>query len=200
LGMSTGPRPEDIAKSCNLIGVTADPPEHPERGQAVHTAYVVYLNALTAALAEQPVFVASLGLPTAPNEQVGWINDTTYGRPLRAYRAELEEQAAFVETALDRLHSAGACGAWLAAYADYPQTLWQRPPLDRAIRERTLGLVDANGREKPAARALQHFAAERRPIRAVAPPLEADPERYWREPRREFARLWDEFNTDTEPR
>jgi len=194
LTMSTGPRPEDIAKSCNLAGVATDPPERPERGQAVHTAYVAYMNALTAALAGRPVFVTSLGLPTAPNEQVGWINDTAYGRPLRAYRAELEEQAAFVETALERLHSAGARGAWLAAYADYPQPLWQMPPLDRAIRERTLGVVDADGREKPAADALRRFAARQPTIVDIAPPIAVDPERYWREPGREFERLWGEFS------
>ena len=77
--------------------------------------------------------------------------------------------------------------------ADYPAALWRMPPLDHAIRERTLGLVDASGREKPAARALQRFAAERRTVRVVAPPLDADPERYWRDPQREFERLWGEF-------
>jgi hypothetical protein len=194
LTTSTGPRPEDIAKSCNLIGVAADPPERTERGQTVHTAYVAYMNALTAALAERSVVVTSLGLPTAPNEQVGWINDTAYGRPQRGYRAELEEQAAFVETALDKLHSDGARGAWLAAYADYPQPLWQMPPLDRAIRERTLGIVDADGREKPAADALRRFAAQRPPRVDVAPPIAVDPERYWRDPQREFERLWGEFD------
>jgi hypothetical protein len=196
LTVSTGPRPEDIAKSCSLIGVTADPPELPKRGQPVHTAYVAFMQALTAALAEKPVFVTSLGLPTAPDGQASWISDTLYGQSLHAYQAELEEQAAFVETALDQVHRAGASGAWLAAYADYPAELWRIPPLDRAIRERTLGLVDASGREKPAAAALQRFAAERRAVRAIAPPLDADPERYWRDPQREFERLWGEFGAE----
>jgi hypothetical protein len=196
LTMSTGPRPEDIVKSCNFVGVTADPPERPQRGQAVHTAYVAYIYALTAALAAQPAFVTSLGLPTAPYEQVGWINDTAYGRPLRAYRAELEEQAVFVEAALGRLRGAGARGAWLAAYADYPQPLWRMPPLDRALRERTLGVVDAEGREKPAADALRRFAAQRPTVVDVAPPIAVDPERYWREPKRSFEELWREFDSD----
>src|SRR5262249_26219694 len=144
----------------------------------------------------------SLGLPTVPGtslggvegDRAGWIADSSYGRRLRAYRGDPEQQEIFIEATLDRLQRAGASGAWLAAYADYPQSLWQTPPLDRAIRERTLGVVDAAGREKPAAVALQRFAAERRPIRAVAPALDTDTERYWREPKREFERLWREFS------
>jgi hypothetical protein len=195
LTVSTGPRPEDIAKSCRLVGVTAEPPERPERGQPVHTAYVAFMQALTAALAGQPVIVTGLGLPTAPDGQASWISDNVYGRPLPAYRAELEQQTAFVETALDQLHRAGARGAWLASYSDYPPPLWQTPPLDRAIRERTLGVVDADGREKPAAHALRRFAAQRPTVVDVAPPIAVDPERYWRKPQQSFEELWREFNS-----
>ena len=56
--------------------------------------------------------------------------------------------------------------------------------------------MDASGREKPAAAALQRFAAERRPVLEVAPPLDVDPERYWRDPQREFEGLWDEFSAE----
>jgi hypothetical protein len=179
-----------------LVGVTADPPERPERGKPVHTAYVAFMQALTATLSEKPVIVTSLGLPTAPGGQARWIVDTVYGRSLYAYQVELEEQTAFVETALDQLHRAGASGAWLAAYADYPAALWRLPPLDRAIRERTLGLVDAAGREKPAANALRRFAAKRPMVVDVAPPIAVDPERYWREPKQSFEELWREFSSE----
>ncbi|HEU5098180.1 MAG TPA: hypothetical protein VFU22_03985 [Roseiflexaceae bacterium] len=201
-----GPRPEQIAATCDLLGVAADPPRPPENQQPNHGTYVAFLHALTASLGRRPALVTSLGLPTVPGadlgandaDRPGWIADSAYGRGLRVFRGEPEQQAILVETTLDRLQQAGASGAWLAAYADYPESLWRRPPLDRAIRERTLGLVDASGREKPAAAALQRFAAERRPIRDIAPPLDADPERYWREPKREFARLWGEFGGESD--
>jgi hypothetical protein len=196
LTTSTGPRPQDLAQSFGLVGVAADPPERPTQRQSSHTTYVAFMHALTAALAERLVIVSSLGLPTTLNGPAGWINDTAYGRSLQAYQAEPEEQVAFVEVALDRLHHDGARGAWLAAYADYPQPLWQMPPLDRAIRERTLGIVDADGREKPAARALRAFAAQRPTVVNVEPPIAVDPERYWREPKRSFEELWREFNSD----
>jgi hypothetical protein len=194
LTLGSGPRPEDIVRSCELLGVAADPPERPRASHPSHTAYVEYLHALTAALAGKPAIVTGLGLPTAPNGQPGWINDGIYGRTLHAYRAEAEEQAAFVEEALNGLHRAGAQGAWLAAYADYPQSLWPMPPLDRSRRERTLGIVDADGREKPAAVALRRFATQQPARRDVTPPIVVDPERYWRDPRRSFDELWSEFD------
>jgi hypothetical protein len=200
----TGPRPAQIAASCDMLGIAADPPHPPANVRPNHSAYVAFLHALTASLGETAALVTSLGLPTVPDaglggdasDQPGWIADNAYGRGLHVYRGEPEQQAIFVEATLDRLQRSGASGAWLAAYADYPAELWRTAPLDRAIRERTLGLVDASGREKPAGRALQRFAAERRPVRAVTPPLDADPERYWRDPQREFARLWGEFGAE----
>jgi hypothetical protein len=197
-----GPRPDHVAATCDLLGVAADPPEPPANERPNHSSYVAFLHALTAALGRRPALVAEFGLATAPEpgstgvegERPGWINDSAYGRGLRAYRGDAEQQSIFVESTLDRLHGAGATGAWLAAYADYPPALWREPPLDRAARERTLGLIDASGREKPAAAALRRFAAERREVVDVAPPIDADPERYWRDPKREFERLWREFS------
>jgi hypothetical protein len=192
-----GPRPSAVAETCDLLGVAADPPVPLASERPAHANYVAFLHALAASLGRRPALAASLGLPTTPAGRAGWVSDSAYGRPLRAYRGEEEEQSALVETALDALQRAGATGAWLAAYADYPAELWRVPPLDRAIRERTLGLVDAEGHEKPAAAALREFAAERRSVAEVAPPIDADPERYWRDPQREFERLWREFSSDS---
>ncbi len=204
LGLTAGPRPDQILDRCDLLGVVADPPQPPAGARANHSSFVAFLHALAAALAGRAPLVASMGLPTTPtaapgagpNDQPGWVADSAFGRPLRAYIGDQEQQAIFAETTLDRLQRDGAAGAWLAAYADYPVPLWHTPPLDRAIRERTLGLVDAEGREKLAAAAVQRFAAERRPVGPLAPPIEVDPERYWREPQRELARLWREFTSD----
>jgi hypothetical protein len=195
VAMRPGPRPEHLADTCDLIGVAADPPEAVQE-QPLHTSYVAYLHALTAALARKPTLVTSLALPTAPDGRADWIADSAYGRPTRAYLGDADEQASFVGTALDQLRRAGAPGAWLANYADYPTELWRRPPLDRVTRARSLGVVDAEGHEKPAAAVLRAFAAARHTVADVAPPLEVDPERYWRDPQRGFVELWHQFSSE----
>jgi hypothetical protein len=197
-GLTTrpGPRPEHLAETCDLLGVAADPPEPLADERASHSAYVAYLHALTAGLAGRPALVTSMALPTAPDGRAGWIADTAYGRPTHTYLSDAEEQAAFVGTALERLRRGGARGAWLTTYADYPPELWRVPPFDRVTRARSAGIVDASGVEKPAAAALRAFAAARHSVVEAAPLLEVDPERYWRDPRRGFAELWREFNTE----
>ncbi|HJZ46809.1 MAG TPA: hypothetical protein VKE41_06570, partial [Roseiflexaceae bacterium] len=132
LTLSAGPRPADIAESCDQVGVVADPPQPPISERPNHSAYVAFLHALTGWLSHKPALVTSLGLPTVPGtslggvegDRAGWIADSSYGRRLRAYRGDPEQQEIFIEATLDRLQRAGASGAWLAAYADYPQSLW----------------------------------------------------------------------------
>src|SRR5262249_27218402 len=137
-GLSTrpGPRPEHLAETCDLIGVAADPPEALPGERSLHDTYVAYLNTLTAPLSGKAAIVASLALPTAPDGHPGWIADSAYGRPTRAYLGNEEEQATFTGRALERLLRAGAHGAWLAAYTDYPPQLWRTPPFDRVTRAR----------------------------------------------------------------
>lgn len=196
LRLSAGPRPNDLAAACNQVGISADPPDPPSGERPNHARWVLFLHALAANLAEAPVTVTQLGMPTAPNDTPGWLSDQAFGRALRSYVATAEQQGMFAEQVLSGLQRDGAAGAWFAAYADYAPELWRQSPLDRSGRERTLGLVDVQGREKPAAAALRAFAAERRPVLATRPTLDVDPERYWRAPARELARLWREFIAD----
>lgn len=198
---TSGPRPEHIASTCDDIAVAADVPLPLPDLKPMDLDALEFLYTLTAGLAGRPVAVAGLGQPTAPDNRDTRVADSLYGRSISTYLASYEAQAEFVGQALERLWRAGAAGAWLAAYADYPPDEWRLPPLDRSIRSRTLGLVDAAGREKPVAAALREFAEQprgnRRPS-AIAPRSEAlgprlDSERYWRDPRRECERLWREW-------
>lgn len=193
-----GPRPDRLAAACDLLGVAADPLERMPGARPPYSAYVRFLHALAAELGRAPALATSLGMATAPDGRGGWAADESYGRSALSYWGHPDEQAEFVGAALAGLHRAGARGAWLAAYADYAPALWRIPPLDRAVRERTLGLVDAEGREKPAAAAVRAFAAGLRASGQAAPnsggpTLGVDPERYWRDPKRSFEALWREF-------
>src|SRR5262249_12898834 len=116
LTLPAGPRPNQVAATCGLLGIAADPPQPPASARPNHSAYVAFLHALAAALAETAALVTSMGLPTVPeaglggvaSDQPGWIADSAYGRGLQVYRGDMEQQAIFVEMTLDRLQRGGA--------------------------------------------------------------------------------------------
>lgn len=184
-------RPEQIADIAELVGVHTFPHEPLKVNDPRSPEVVLFLHRLVAALAQKPVVVANLGLATAPDNKARWVGDRAFGRVTRSYLAEEDQQAAFLEQALAALWRDGAAGVWLAAYADVPIDLWRIAPFDRFQRERTLGLVRADGREKPAADVVRRFAAQERSERSAPsqPQLPIDNELYWRDPAVEMQRL-----------
>jgi endo-1,4-beta-mannosidase len=94
----------------------------------------------------------------------------------------------------------GASGAYAWCYGDYDSRLFDRPPVATAIRERTFGLVRADGSEKPAAGVFRNFRKRRdtdarsgAPMRAkVAVPkvLDVTADEYYRAPGKHFSRLY----------
>ncbi|MDW8145531.1 MAG: hypothetical protein RMJ48_04410 [Roseiflexaceae bacterium] len=192
-----GPRPEHVAASCSLLGVTVDLPETSLEHQVRHTNPAAYLHVLAAGLAERRVVVLGVGMPTVTNgETAGWFTDDLYARTTLVYRSTAGEQAEFIHTALERLYDDGAAGVWLATYADFPEELWQAPPLDRTRSYRTMGLIDGLGREKSAVEAVRDFARRVRSASTLpAPPPAVNAERYWSDPERTFREWWREFNS-----
>lgn len=196
-------RPHHLAELCDSL-IVHTLPATPLRVTAPwHPAYVTFLHALTASLAGHqpapPIVMANLGLATRSGEMAGWVVDSAFGRSTYTYLADEEQQAAFVADSLTALYRAGVAGVWLAAYADAAPELWTTPPFDQSIRERSLGLVRADGREKPAAAALRDFAARLRqnaPGTPGAPPdLDLDPADYWRAPAGTLRRLFQEWRS-----
>ena len=116
------------------------------------------------------------------------------GRRLPQYLASEEAGARYYAEVLDRLMATGAAGAYAWCYADYDPRLFDRPPLDRAIRERTFGLVRADGSEKPAAEVFRRLR-RRRDGGTLAPGavpaiLDVSADAYYDAPARHFARLY----------
>jgi endo-1,4-beta-mannosidase len=72
----------------------------------------------------------------------------------------IDEDAAAVYTAkaLAAVHSAGCLGAMLWCYSDYDPALWESPPLDLALHERSFGLWRVDGSPKPSVAAVAAFA------------------------------------------
>jgi hypothetical protein len=154
---------------------------------------VPFSCALTAALAGsgRRVLMQEFGLCTAPPGSLGRsIEDDFLGAPRQQYLASEEEAAIYYREVLERLLATGAAGAYAWCYADYDRSLWDRPPLDHAIRERTFGLVRSDGSTKPAAEVFRAFAMSHR---SCAPPTVIAVEsvnHYYSDPTRHFAELY----------
>jgi len=158
---------------------------------------VPFACALTADLAGtgRAPLMHEFGICTAPRGSPGiTIRDDFLGRSLEQYLASEEEGGLYYEGVLDRLAATGAAGAYAWCYADYDPTLFDRAPFDTAIRERSFGLVRADGSEKLAAQVVRGFAArlERSEVPfGIAPKLLDVPvDAYYAAPERHFPRLY----------
>jgi len=162
---------------------------------------VPFSCALTAGLAGRgrPPLMQEFGLCTAPPGAPGQtITDDFLGRPLRQYLASEEEAAAYYDAVLQGLVSTGAAGAYAWCYGDYDSRLFDRAPLATAVRERTFGLVRADGSEKPAAAVFRNFRKRRdadarsgSQVGAAVPRvLDVTADEYYRAPQTNFERLY----------
>jgi hypothetical protein len=158
---------------------------------------VPFACALTAGLAgsgRRPL-MQEFGVCTSPPGSAGLaFTDDFLGWPRTQYLASEEEAALYHESVLERLVDSGAAGAYAWCYADYDPQLFTRPPLDTAVRERTFGLVRADGTEKPAAGVYRRFR-QRRAAGALVPNsvatvLDVSADTYYREPATHFERLY----------
>ena len=123
---------------------------------------VPFACALTAELAAtgRAPLMHEFGICTAPPGAAGvTITDDFLGEPRQQYLASEEEGATYYGQVLERLAATGAGGAYAWCYGDYDATLFNRPPLDTAIRERSFGLVRADGSEKPVCAVIRAFAS-----------------------------------------
>ena len=74
--------------------------------------------------------------------------------------------AAYIERGLTALRGAGCAGAMLWCYTDYESAIWDVPPLDQAIHERSFGLWRADGSPKPSVEAVAALTGMERVARA----------------------------------
>jgi beta-galactosidase len=156
--------------------------------------------ALTSGLAgkRRPTLMHELGICTAGKGSSGSsIVDDFLGTPLPQYLASEEEGAQYYEQVLARLAATGAAGAYAWCYADYDPRLFDREPFDRAIRERSFGLVRADGSEKPAAQVIRNFAQRLQRDEVVLGPvpeiLDVSSDVYYAAPDSHFRRLYDRW-------
>ena len=167
---------------------------------------VPFSCALTAGLSGsgRRTLMQEFGLCTAPPGETGQtITDDFLGHPRSQYLASEDEGAVYYDAVLQRLVETGAAGAYAWCYGDYDRRLFDRPPLATAVRERTFGLVRADGTEKPAVDVFRAFRARRDagllPSPSVANVLDVSPDEYYRMPAAHFERLYASWLAQSSP-
>jgi endo-1,4-beta-mannosidase len=161
--------PREASEACDFLSMHGYPIYASWAESPTDEQVLALLAHITRWLGEgREVLFSELGLPTFRR------GDPAGERArLRSPSPLLEEQAAavFTERALVALQRAGCIGAMLWCYADYDPVLWEHPPLDAAVHERSFGLWRSDGSPKPSVAAIEAFAGARR--------LEGADERGW---------------------
>lgn len=190
-------RIDDLANVADEDAMHAYPLYCDVARSALDSELVPFACALTAELAgrDRLPLMQEFGVCTAAPGVAGHtITDDFLGEPRQQYLVSEEEAAAYYAAVLERLVETGAAGAYAWCYGDYDTRLFDRPPLATAVRERTFGLVRADGSEKPAANVFRTFRKRRDAgtldRTSVNRTLDVSADEYYRSPAMHFDRLY----------
>lgn len=130
--------------------------------------FVPYTCALTASLAGKPVLMEEFGGCTAAPGQpsYNWEWDAL-GQHYNRFMASEEDLAEYFRQVLPKLVQIGTTGAITWCFADYIETLWDKPPCNASKHERFFGLVRPDGSLKPHAEVIKQFAATRPTVQPI---------------------------------
>lgn len=190
-------RIDDIAEVADEDVMHAYPLYYEGARSFLDAELVPFSCAMTAGVAgtgRRPL-MQEFGLCTAARHVAGhMITDDFLGESRPQYLASEEEAATYYEEVLDRLVATGAAGAYAWCFGDYDSQLFDLPPLSHAIRERTFGLVRADGSEKPAVGVFRKLRKRRDAGGLVRHPLvqilDVSADEYYNAPTVHFERLY----------
>jgi endo-1,4-beta-mannosidase len=134
------------------------------------------------------VLFSEFGVPTQ-------LDDVAPGPTAGPELVSEDAAAAYIGRALNGLQRSGSTGAMLWCYSDYDRAIWQHPPLDLAVHERSFGLWHSDASPKPSVATISTFA--RLGLSVAASPALADDawvdlpvEEFYHAPERELPRLY----------
>ena len=181
--------PREAADACDFLSMHGYPIYARWADGPTDEQLLPFLGYVTRWLAQgRELLFSEFGLPTYRR------GDPTGERARRrSPRLLIEEDAAAAYTAraLESLRGAGCLGAMLWCYSDYDQTLWERPPLDLALHERTFGLWRADGSPKPSVEVVAAIAgAGRCDSAGDATWIDLDRDEFYFDPSAQLRRLY----------
>jgi endo-1,4-beta-mannosidase len=149
----------DLAESNDYLSIHGYPLYSDVARGPLDGDFVPFLNQLAEHLGGKPTLFQEFGLCTAPKGEDGrYIDDEFLGEKKPQYLVSEEDGASYYGEVLEKLYRVGSLGAFAWCFADYHPSLWDRPPFDRAVRERSFGLTRADGSLKPAGEQFRRFA------------------------------------------
>jgi len=164
--------------------------------QPLDPDFVPFTCALTSALCGKPTLMEEFGgCTTAPGAESAVWEWTAYGQHRTQFMASEDALAAYLDAVLPRLVDVGATGAFLWCFADYAESLWEKPPCKESKHERFFGLVRPDGSVKPHADVIKRFA-ERKPTVQPAKrtlTLAVTPDEYYADPAQYLPDLYAQF-------
>ncbi len=138
------------------------------------------------------VLFSEFGLPTIPLDT--GIEGSTGKTEVSPMAVSEADGAAYTDRCLSALNAAGCTGAMLWCYSDYERSIWNDPPLDIAVHERSFGLWRADGSAKPVVDVIKAWSGT---TRQSAPDrwqwIDIDPNEFWNEPGAQLRRLYGRY-------
>ncbi|WP_297092549.1 beta-galactosidase [Thermococcus sp.] len=153
--------------------------------------FVPFACLLTRALGGKEVLMEEFGMPTTP-EETRKVRSVTGKHEAEHYLINEGDAARWLEETLKALYEFGTLGAFYWNFADYHESVWDRPPLDRAVHERFFGLLRSDGSLKPTALVIREFRKKMGELKRRNVEIDV-PEDYYSDPKGNLVRLYREF-------
>jgi endo-1,4-beta-mannosidase len=183
--------PKEAAEACDFLTMHGYPGYAPWTDGPTDERLLPFLARLTACLSDDAeVLFSEFGVPTAPRRQPE-LEQEERGPAL----VTEADAASYIARSLRALHRSGSSGAMLWCYSDYAEELFDEPPFDVALHERSFGLWRADSSAKPSVRAVQDFQKERSSLPKVRPLahstwFDLEVEDFYKEPEVQLPRLF----------
>lgn len=178
--------PRDAGQVCDFLSMHGYPIYAKWARGATDEMLLPFLGLITRWMSGRDVLFQEFGAPTVAHDL-----PITTSHASKIPLLEEDEAARFTGRALKALRDSGMIGAMLWCYGDYAGGLWDKPPLDQAVHERSFGLWQSDYRCKPALAEVEKAAGWER----IEPECQLDwidmsIDDFYKNPRKSLRRLY----------
>lgn len=178
--------PRDAGRVCDFLSMHGYPIYAKWARGATDELLLPFLGLITRWMSGREVLFQEFGAPTVGHDSA-MITSHTSRIPL----LKEDEATQYTGRALGALRDAGMTGAMLWCYGDYASELWDKPPLDQAIHERSFGLWRSDYSGKPVLAEIEKAATwERIPPDGQLDWIDRSIDDFYKNPRENLRRLY----------